>query len=161
MKILIVAIPRTGSSNLLYSLADKHKLKPLFEPFDNTGRVSYIEGEDNVVLKTMIFQNDNLQKLSKQFDSTILLSRKNLVECAESYAYFIKNRSGNFKSYYSYIYENVSKEEFSTAYKLIVGFDLELRRLSETLNIPITFYEDIYDISSEHRLRKNTKSKFI
>ena len=66
MSILIIALPRTGSTSLLYRLAKEKGLKPLFEPFDGSNRVSY-NNEKDVVVKTIIcHHNDNLE-LTKQF----------------------------------------------------------------------------------------------
>jgi hypothetical protein len=86
MSILIIALPRTGSTSLLNKLSKERGLKPLFEPFDNTGRFKY-NNEKNVVLKTIICHHPNNIELCKEFDEIILLSRKNLLECAESHAY--------------------------------------------------------------------------
>lgn len=157
MKILIIALPRTGSSNLLFDLAKKHNLKPLFEPFDNTGRWIYDENEDNIILKTMVFQYDFLFDLSEKFDKVILLSRRDLLECAKSYAYFIKNSKRGFTSYYSYYYENISDSEYKTALDSLIKYNNDLKYISEKLNIPITYYEDIYDLNSNERLRKFNK----
>lgn len=159
MKILIIAIPRTGSSNLLYDLAIKHNLKPIYEPFDGSGRAKYIKNEDNIVLKTMIFQTSAPKDLISEFDEIILLSRKNLIECAQSYAYFSKNKKNGFKSYYSYFYENVEDDEFQQIYDRIQILDSSLKKLSKEVNIPITYYEDIYDLNNKERLRKFDKKQ--
>lgn len=157
MKILIISLPRTGSSNLLFDLAKKHNLKPLFEPFDGSGRWIYDESDDDVVLKTMVFQHDSLIELSSNFDEVILLSRRDLLECAKSYAYFTKNSKKGFTSYYSYYYENVSDYEFQIALDALTKYNNDLNYISEKLNIPITYYEDIYDLDSNERLRKFDK----
>jgi hypothetical protein len=36
----------------------------------------------------------------------------------------------------------------------------DLNELSYRLNIPITYYEDMFDINSEARLRKGNRNKF-
>jgi hypothetical protein len=53
MSILIIALPRTGSTSLMNKLANERNLKPFFEPFDGTNRVIY-NNEDNSVVKTII-----------------------------------------------------------------------------------------------------------
>lgn len=157
MKILIVAIPRTGSSNLLFSLAEENRLVPLFEPFDKSGRVKYTADMKDVVVKTMIFQHHNIVELAKEFTQIILLSRKDLIKCSESYAYFKKNKVKHFKSYYPYYYEDVSEEEFVSAYREISELNSKLFKLSQDIKVPITYYEDIYDEDSPYRLRKFKK----
>ena len=87
-KILIIALPRTGSTSLLDKISNEKNLTPLFEPFDKTGRVLY-NGQSNVVVKTIINQHPNNFELSKEFDEIILLSRKNLKEHIESHSYRI------------------------------------------------------------------------
>ena len=80
MKILIIALPRTGSSTLLKTTSVKYKLKPIFEPFDGTDRVKYNSSMKNVVVKTILGQHPQIENLIKDFDKIILLSRKNLKE---------------------------------------------------------------------------------
>ncbi len=111
MRILIISLPRTGSTSLLYKLAKDKNLKPLFEPFDGSNRVKY-NGEDNVVVKTIISHHSNNIKLSEEFDQVILLSRKNLLECAESHAYQtyfskVKNYNSNNEYYYEDVVDSV------------------------------------------------------
>jgi len=157
MSILIIALPRTGSTSLLYKLAKKNNLNPLFEPFDNTGRVNY-NGEKNIVLKTIICHHPNNFELSKGFDEVILLSRKNILECAESHAYqtyFSKTK--NYNSNNEYYYEEVPSKIFQLCYNDIIKWNEELNELSLKLNIPITYYEDLYDLNDKNRLRKGNK----
>lgn len=156
MRILIIAIPRSGSTNLLYNLSEKNKLKPIFEPYGRFKK-SYDTTENNIIVKTIINQYENNIELVKNFDTVILLSRKNLVECAESFSFLMKNRDNGFKVNTSYFYENISKEEFENYYNMILDYHTQLLKLSDVLNIPITYYEDIYNINSEHRLRKRNK----
>ena len=78
MKVLIISLPRTGSTSLMYKIAKEKNLVPLFEPFDGSNRVLYY-GQDNIVLKTIVCHHPNNIELSKEFDEVILLSRKNLI----------------------------------------------------------------------------------
>ena len=158
MSILIIALPRTGSTSLLYKLAKENGFNPLFEPFDNSGRVQY-NGETNIVLKTIICHHTNNFQLSKGFDEVILLSRKNILECAESHAYqtyFSKTK--NYNSNNPYYYEEVPSEVFKLCYNDILKWNIELEELAKKLNISITYYEDLYDPANENRLRKGYKS---
>jgi len=158
MSILIIALPRTGSTSLLYKLAKENQFKPLFEPFDNSGRIQY-NGEKNVVVKTIICHHPNNFELTKEFDKVILLSRKNILECAESHAYqtyFSKTK--NYNSNNPYYYEEVPSNIFQLCYDDILKWNIELEELAKKLNIQITYYEDIYDPTNENRLRKGYKS---
>jgi hypothetical protein len=161
MSVLIISLPRTGSTSLLHKISKEKNLKPLFEPFDGTGRVNY-NGEKDVVVKTIIcHHNDNLE-LSKKFDEVILLTRRNVKECAESHAYqtyFSKKK--NYNSNTPYVYEEVPSEIYELCYNDIIKWNKEIDELSTKLNVPITYYEDIFDSNNEGRLRKGNRDKTI
>lgn len=166
MRTLIISLPRTGSSSLLEKISKEKNLKYVFEPFDGTNRWIYSENDDDVAVKTLIFDKPDNWKtnidfyldLSKQFNEIILLSRKNLKECAESWAYyrFIKDLTGK-SLMEKYHWEMTSN--FDQIYEKIITWDRELKTLSEKLNIPITYYEDIFDTSSQERYRSNISPK--
>jgi hypothetical protein len=159
MSVLIIALPRTGSTSLLYKIAKERNFKPLFEPFDNTGRVKYSNEKDSVV-KTIICHHSNNLGLAKKFDEIILLSRKNLLECAESHAYqtyFSKVK--NYNSNDPYYYEEVPKELFELCYNDILKWNADLSELSVNLNTPITYYEDLYNPLDKDRLRKGKRDE--
>jgi hypothetical protein len=165
MKILIISLPRTGSTSLLKSISKSKKLKEVFEPFDGTNRFPYDDTMDNVVVKTIVLAqkplnvldyNEWILEFSKKFDEVILLSRKNLIECAESHAYAVFNRNKGFTSYAPYMWEETPN--FDKCYSDIIKWDTTLKILSTQLNIPITYYEDIYDLNSNNRLRKGNRS---
>ena len=60
MKILIIAIPRSGSTSLMSNIANILSLKPVPEPFNPTftKKVNYTIGEDDVVVKIITGQDD-------------------------------------------------------------------------------------------------------
>jgi len=160
MSILIIALPRTGSTSLLNKLAKENNYKALFEPFNGERSEKY-NGGKNVVIKTIICNHSNNFELSKGFDSIILLSRRNILEHVESHAYhtyFSKKR--NYNSNHPYVYEEVPSEVFELCYNDIVKWNKDLNELSSKLNIPITYYEDIYDINSDEKLRKGNKTTY-
>jgi hypothetical protein len=158
MSILIIALPRTGSTTLLYKLAKENNFTPLFEPFDNSGRFKYT-GQKNVVVKTIICHHPNNFELSKEFDTIILLSRKNLLECAESHAYQTHfSKVKNYNSNNQYYYEEIPSNIFQLCYNDIIKWNKDLDELAYKLNIPISYYEDIYDINSDERLRRGNKT---
>lgn len=157
MRILIISLPRTGSTSLLRKLSKEWNLKSVFEPFDGSNRNPY-KGEDNVVVKSIICHRDDNRELVKGFDKVVLLSRKDLKECAESHSYRIHNSKRGFTSLDEYYWEAAPKELYELCYSNVVKWDTELKELSEEIGVPITYYEDIYDVNSSERLRKGNKS---
>jgi hypothetical protein len=164
MRILIISLPRTGSTSLLNKISKEKKLQPLFEPFDGSGRTLYSDDLKNIVLKTIVCEQhpkdvDNymewITNFSKTFDEVILLSRKDLIACAESHSYCVFNKSKGFTSYNNYLWEKTPIDEI--CYNNVIKWDGFLKELSIKLKTPITYYEDIYDINSEERLRKGNK----
>lgn len=99
------------------------------------------------------------KNIYKEFDEIILLSRKDLKECAESWAYLMhNNHTFGYDSTTHYIWETPPNIE--SHYTNITKWDIELTQLSKEFNIPITYYEDIFDSNSVDRYRKNiTKNK--
>jgi hypothetical protein len=153
MSILIIALPRTGSTSLLYKLAKENGLAPLFEPFDNTKRVQY-NGEKNVIVKTIICHHPNNLELINSFDKVILLNRRNLKDLIESHAYqtyFSKTK--NYNSNNSYVYKSPPQEIINLCTSDILNWNEEINHLSEITKIPIIYYEDIFDSNSPDRLR--------
>ena len=168
MKILIISLPRTGSTSLHDNLCKKKELQYIFEPWDGSERYSYDSNMVNCCLKTMIFQSPEIdylkfhEKLSKEFDEVILLSRRDLKECAESWAYLKHHNHKGFDSTRPYVWRtppNIEKH-VNDIYK----WNDELKELSKILGVGITYYEDIFDKNSDERYRKNIildKSKLI
>ena len=96
------------------------------------------------------------------FDEVILLTRKNVLECAESHTYqtyFSKKKKYNSNK--PYVYEEVPSEVFELCYNDIVKWNKDINELSIKLDIPITYYEDISDKDSEERLRMIGKKRSI
>jgi hypothetical protein len=168
MRILIISLPRTGSTSLLHSIANSKNLRPLFEPFDGTNRVTYKDNMDNIVLKTIVDVQkpencdnyiDWVIKFSKLFDEIILLSRKDLKACAESHAYSVYNRKNGFTSNDPYLWEPTPIDELCN--NNIIKWNEILNTLSNELDIPITYYEDLYNPNDESRLRKGDRNKYV
>jgi hypothetical protein len=152
MSILIISLPRTGSTSLLYKLAKENELTPLFEPFDNSGRVQY-NGEKNVVLKTIICHHPNNLELISTFDKVILLNRRNLKELIESHSYQTHFSKKNYNSNNPYVYKTPPQEIINLCTADILNWNEEINYLSEITKIPIIYYEDIFDSNSSDRLR--------
>lgn len=166
MKILIISLPRTGSTSLLYSISQSKRLQPIFEPFDGTNRYPYQSIMNNVVVKTIVSAQhpDNISdyhkwiiEFSNEFDEIILLSRIDLKACAESHAYSVFNKKNGFTSTQQYLWNPTPIDEL--CYSNIFYWNSVLVDISKELNIPITYYEDIYDLNSKHRLRQGDRNK--
>ena len=94
-----------------------------------------------------------LHELSKGFDVTYLLSRKNLKECVDSWAYLNHNR-GNIDFETEYHWEKTPN--YNVCFNEIHRWNTKLKTLSEKLNQTIIYYEDIFD-TNNNRLRKGDK----
>ena len=95
--------------------------------------------------------------LTKHFDEVVLLSRKNLTDCAESWSYLI-HKEKSFKSNQPYLWEKTPN--YNEEYGNILKWNDELLFVSNELNIPITYYEDIYNPADTNRLRKGNREDF-
>lgn len=178
MKILIISLPRTGSSRLLDDISKKNKLKPIFEPYNIMflDKVLYDSNIKNVAVKTIIGQTPErikydvetdeylnkylnwIYEFIKEFDEIILLSRRDLVACIESVSFLMYNYGKIKFNYYSpYFYEKPPKEIYEIYEREIYVYDKIINIISKSLNIPIIYYEDIYDLNSPDRLRKGEK----
>lgn len=152
MKVLIISLPRTGSTSLLYKIAKEKNLKPFFEPFDGTDRVVY-NNEDNSVVKTIICHHSNNLQLINNFDEVILLNRRNLKELIESHSYQTYFSKRGYDSNNSYVYKQPPQEIINICTSDVLNWNEEINYLSEISKIPITYYEDIFDTNSSDRLR--------
>jgi hypothetical protein len=152
MKILIISLPRTGSTSLLYKIAKERNLKPFFEPFDGTGRVVY-NNENNSVVKTIISHHSNNLELINRFDEVILLNRRNLKELIESHSYQTYFSKTGYNSNNPYVYKQPPQEIINLCTSDILNWNEEINYLSDVTKIPIIYYEDIFDNTSKDRLR--------
>lgn len=157
MRILIISLPRTGSTSLLKRYVEKYKLDRFDEPFSSLGNREY-NLEDGSAVKTIISHKsvEFYSEYSTHFNEVILLSRKDLKACAESMAFLSYNIDKGYKHNRDYTWEYTPNLESTKVYIQECSKDLE--KLSENINIPITYYEDIFDIGSPDKQRKHNKS---
>jgi hypothetical protein len=163
MRILVISLPRTGSTSFSKKLAQNNSLSFVFEPFaPNAELFNTIKNfetdytKDNIVVKTLmndVYEVDWFVKLAKDFDKTYLLSRKNLQKCIESWAYLSHNR-GDVDFETEYYWERTPN--YNVCFNEIHRWDNKLKILSEKLKESIIYYEDIFDINN-NRLRKGDK----
>ena len=162
MKILIIALPRTGSTSVLNKYSLEYNLKKIEEPFNIRNLEKLNENDlnqDNIVLKTIIDQIPSNEtnhinywfNKCKEFDKVILLSRKDLKACAESLAFLDYNEKNGFK--HNEKYEWYLTPNFNKWYEYLISANEDLLILGKLLNIETTYYEDIFDLNSKDRLR--------
>jgi GTPase SAR1 family protein len=168
MKILIVGVPRSGTTSLLNSICNFNYLR-IGEPYNYSLGTFYkfplveLEKYKRVCVKSIILESpDNFKgslnlfylKWIDNFDRVILLDRLNEEEHLKSFINLYyrvhKNQSAWVNWRYSEIPNNFIEEfkkskQFSDFYHA----KLELQRLSYTANIPITYYEDLYGLDRD------------
>lgn len=164
MKILLITLPRTGSNSLLEKIAKEENLDPINEPFNSLpNKLKKFKNFDwknidNVCVKTHINHMDITfyLKFVQFFDKVILVSRKDLKACAESlsYAHHFKNFTDK------YVWSMTPN--FKHTMQFVEKIDKDLHKLSKLTNIDISYYEDLFDVNSEHKLRsENVSIKLI
>jgi hypothetical protein len=157
MKVLLITLPRTGSTSLLKKIAEEQNLILISEPFNNVnGNLEKYknynwENINDICVKTHINHKDVTFYLDfvKFFDEVILLSRKDLNACAESLSY--ANYFQNFTEKYDWI----NTPNLNENIKLVKEFNEDLEKLSKLININILYYEDLFNLESKDKLRKN------
>ena len=162
MKILIISLPRTGSSFFCNYLANKNNLECIHEPFNEVNNLEKYKNYNwnlnkNICVKTHINHKDiNFYiEYVKNFDTIYLLSRKNLKDCAESFAY--ATYYNNFRDKYRWI----PTPNLYKCIDLINEYNNKLIELSKLLNLDIIYYEDIFNISSDEKFRFNINNNLI
>lgn len=160
MKILLITLPRTGSNSLLEKISKEENLDPINEPFNslpnklNQYKNFDWKNTDNVCVKTHINHMDIAfyLKFVQFFDKVILVSRKDLKACAESLSY-----AHHFKNFTDKYVWTITPN-FKHTMKFVEKIDKDLLELSKSINIDILYYEDLFDINSEHKLRSENSS---
>ena len=149
MKILIISNSRSGSTNLMKSISSYYDIPYIFEPFKDETPVD-LEGD--VVIKTLINQHtyEFFYHFAGYFDKVILLSRRDIIAMSESLYWVSKKwEEDNYDEHSDYhlseysFDENINITE-ERIYQKVKDRINKLERLSEELNIPLDYYEDIY-----------------
>jgi len=145
MRILIYALPRTGSTALTHYIANSLHYRAIIEPYhderywDQTLTEADIWERDNVVVKMMFGQGDYWYRdIKSKFDKIVILYRENTKEQAESYAYAM-----NFPDWHApYVYNPsiVTEEAYLSAYEKFKDRIEEVRSFNEFT----VKYEDLY-----------------
>jgi len=155
MKVLIIASPRSGSTNLYSYIKLSLGLVGYNEPH-RTGNqqermIKYKSIRSNfktaVVVKHLFMQIENIgfdnveyfyDNIENFYDKVILLHREDKQAASESYAAAIK--SGLWVNKYTYNDKVVPLKEKELAYKMFI----KEAEFIKTLNYPVFTYEEIY-----------------
>jgi cytidylate kinase len=180
MRILIYAIPRTGSTTLGRYIANSLGYKYLSEPYCE---FSKIENKNdmwdlsNVVVKTIHNQIDmNPTEIFKKFDKVVILTRENIREQSLSFHYAYENNQflkpyvlNDFKidedklneilnSFNNDKNELINLNGFHITYEQIYQNTDKLNELDSYLEIVSKQYRHM--LNSENRYKKSSKSEF-
>ena len=145
---LIIAIPRSGSSNLLSSISSAYKLKSVFEPFTNQTN-TYSSFYTNSVCKVIVYRlpYKKLINFSKNFDKIILLSRKNTLEAAESMTAMRHDLNSNSKTVWNEVSDK-HKNLIPVYFNKMIEWKGIIESLSNDLKLKIDYYEDLFSNNS-------------
>ena len=151
--IIIVAQPRTGSTNLQKSICSYYKKKIIFEPNFMLDQV-YDPNKDVIKMfpyhplyhnNTQEYDYDKILNKIKQFNTIILLSRKNKKEQTDS-MYVVKVKH---EGIYDDPWFNAQVDPDDKIYKAYEDFfkaaDEVHNRLASDLNLEINYYEDVFE----------------
>ena len=165
MKILIIAIGRSGSTALTTLFGRILDYTTYYEPFNFKSAASKIFPNtlpSNCVVKTISDQKpkdvvdilDFYTKYVNEYDRVILLSRKDKQLVYESILHrvtYFFNRDWHTPYIYQELPENKEIREYVKNQSNLI------ESLSDILNIPITWYEDIYSGNIDFVKREITK----
>lgn len=162
MKILIEAIPRSGSTVLMKALAKIYNCRTITEPwlkaaYHETLSQNILKERKikNVVIKCMASQvpsdgtyEDRLDihtRFAKQFDMVICLGRKNKKEQVESFVHAIKNNINPKEWHGKYTFnDNITDYDYNQYGIQYDGHMLDLKLLADNLGSEIIWYEDLF-----------------
>jgi hypothetical protein len=166
MRILIVGIPRSGTTSVYNSIKSQYSELPSFyEPWfwRKNGEID-IDSYKDLLIKTLIYQKPNpilkrgyqlidcldfYREIVPKFDKVILLSRRNLNEAAVSYDYAFKSK--NWQTEYST--DSLPKQWTIHMYEVISN---RIEVLGNEFNLKVWYYEDLFNANNI-----NTISSFI
>jgi len=152
--ILILAAPRVGGTNLMKSLGSYYNKKTCME-FDLIKKYPYFDSNKDVLKYVPLWESNydkilntetykNILDKSREFNTIILLDRKNKKEQLESYYVLKKYQEGNVSVKWRDESINRNDIDFIKWESYINSFTELFKMLSKDLKLPIDFYEDIY-----------------
>ena len=145
---LIIALPRSGGTNLMKSIASAYKLNEGFEVYSSQNtlvRYPHMVYKDIVDHKPILYW----VRESKKYERTVLLSRRDAIATAQSLYLIQHKRENRIDTKWSA--KEIEGENISLLKRRIKRCQRFMILLSKRLSIPLNFYEDLY---SENRLRE-------
>jgi len=147
--ILIIATPRSGSTNLLQSISSAYNYKLLFEPRPAQLHTRRWEVTDSQVVKVISYPHLKYPTFYKdiinQYQRTILLGRYNIKEQVESLAILLnKDVRIPHTKWNEDELKQISTDTIEKTKKSIIANRVQLEKISKEFNLPINYYEDVY-----------------
>ena len=157
MNVFIIALTRSGSFNLTNAFKTMYGSTPYREPYNKTldkaglhtslqkDRKHFrdtLELDDKWVLKTISDQisMEDAVHLHEKADLTIILGRRSKKKRLESFSYAAENLG--FSWHQGYTVENQEIPDYIR--EMAERQEIMLGLFSEVLQVPITYYEDLY-----------------
>ena len=147
-RILIVATPRSGSTNLMISMSSAYSVGYIFEPTD----LNSVLNEKKIIkyVPKVIFTNEKEETIYygdlidsiKKFSTIILLDRHNKMEQAES-LYCLENYKTFYKRWGNEAIDKES-EQFKQIFSNMSKMSGLLEKISKDISVEIDYYEDLY-----------------
>jgi hypothetical protein len=141
---LIISTPRSGSTNLMKSIASAYSIPEQFEPFAIGGSK---KASSNKITKVIVerLTVKRLIALSREYDKTVLLTRKDATAASESWCFMKENLDISFVNVKWTSASNTFNPKKLDEYKLRFNSQVgKIEKLSKALNTPIDYYEDLY-----------------
>lgn len=157
MNIFILSVARSGSFTLTNAFAKTFDLNPIREPYnvflDNSNLSEDIQKDRMNLRNKMELPNrwvvkcisdevsfHHIEFLHSKSNNTILLGRRETHRKIESLNYAFRNLNADWHQKYTFKRQTISEEVRRISYRQ----DELLNTYSSLLDIPITYYEDLY-----------------
>jgi hypothetical protein len=158
MKILIISPPRCGSTSLLNSICSVGNVDRISEPYSHNRQkhIYPLSITDNSVTKYITRQTPNQYGNPSDFinfikddvvnyNKVILLSRRNKTEHMESWINLLHRFESGTPPHGKWNGDDVKTLTHTINYKEEVYEHVDMiNKISSNLNIPLTYYEDLY-----------------
>jgi len=152
LRILVININRSGSTNLCKGLSKYFNLEYYPSPFreyilNQPKDLEFYKKNPNILhVRVLNHTYESLSELIDIYDNVILLSRNNLKEAIESWAYvsYYRDRQDvSFKTHVTkYVWEKT--ENYQEIESHLKRDNEIIKKLASEFNLPITYYEDLY-----------------
>ena len=152
MRILVLHVNRSGGTRLSNGLSRYFNVTHYPSPFRDyilnpPKDLSFYEINNNVLQDRIINHTyTELCNIVEVYDNVILLTRRNLEEAIQSWAYISTMRDDTKVKFGShttrYVWEKT--DNYSEIEDLLTEADNTIRDLSSKYSIPLTYYEDLY-----------------